>query len=76
MSLSEVSDWSVNLLRPGLNVATGPSASVMEPATGDALGEIAVGTVKDVNAAARREGATGLGADSLRGAGSGAATRR
>jgi benzaldehyde dehydrogenase (NAD) len=54
MSLSEVSDWSVNLLRPGLNVATGPSASVMEPATGDALGEIAVGTVKDVNAAAQR----------------------
>jgi benzaldehyde dehydrogenase (NAD) len=54
MSLIEVTDRSADLLRPGLNVATGPSVSVREPATGDALGEIAMGGVEDVDAAALR----------------------
>jgi benzaldehyde dehydrogenase (NAD) len=57
MSITDVTGWSASVLDPELSVASGPVSISREPATGDQLGEMAMGTVEDVAAACKRAAA-------------------
>jgi benzaldehyde dehydrogenase (NAD) len=57
MSVIEANSWSESLLSGEWNAATGEPLPVVEPATGNQLGETTLGTERDVSAAAQKAAA-------------------